>query len=68
MPMVACCREKLRMAWRNYFRYAGIGIAMLSLIETRVSVTIRHTDSAPIASEAATASVSREQATGAERP
>jgi hypothetical protein len=68
MPMVACCREKLRMAWRNYFRYAGIGIAMLSLIETRVSVTIRHRDSAPIASEAATASVSREQATGAERP
>src|SRR5438876_3783478 len=41
---------------------------MVTLIETTVSVTIRHSDSAPIASEAATVSVSRDEATGAERP
>jgi hypothetical protein len=45
-------------------RYAGIGIAMDTLIESTVRVTIRHNDSEPIASEAATASVSREEATG----
>jgi hypothetical protein len=49
-------------------RYAGIGIAMETLIENTVRVTIRHSDSEPIASVAATASVNREQATGAERP
>src|SRR5258705_11754699 len=41
---------------------------MVTLIESTVSVTIRHTDSAPIASEAATVWVSRDDATGAERP
>ena len=41
---------------------------MVTLIESTVSVTIRHSDSAPIASEAATVSVSRDEATGAERP
>jgi hypothetical protein len=46
--------------------YAGIGIAMLTLIEKTVRVTIRHSDSEPIASAVATASVSREEATGAE--
>ena len=50
------------------FGYAGIGIAMLTLIESIVRVTIRQSDSDPIASEAATASVSRDEATGAERP
>ena len=49
-------------------RYAGIGIAMLTLIESTVRATIRHSDSEPIASEAATASISRDEATGAERP
>ena len=49
-------------------RYAGIGIAMLTLIDSTVRATIRHNDSEPIASEAATASISRDEATGAERP
>jgi hypothetical protein len=49
-------------------RYAGIGIAMLTLIESTVRATIRHSDSEPIASEAATASIKRDEATGAERP
>jgi hypothetical protein len=39
---------------------------MLTLIESAVRVTIRHSDSEPIASEAATASVSRDEATGAD--
>ena len=47
--------------------YAGIGIAMLTLIESTVSVTTRHSDNAPIASVAAMALVSREEATGAGR-
>src|SRR5260370_11006436 len=41
---------------------------MVTLIESTVSVTIRHSDSAPIASEAATVWVSRDDATGAEQP
>ncbi len=41
---------------------------MLTSIENTVRVTIRPSDSEPIASEAATASVSRGEATGAERP
>ena len=41
---------------------------MLTLIESTVRETIRHSDNAPIASEAATAPVSRDEATGAERP
>jgi hypothetical protein len=47
--------------------HVGIGIAMLTLIESTVSVTTKHSDSAPIASEAAMALVSREEATGAGR-
>jgi hypothetical protein len=41
---------------------------MVTLIESTVSATIRHSDNAPIASEAATVSVSRDEATGAGRP
>ena len=41
---------------------------MLTLSENTVSVTIRHSDSEPIASEAATTSCNRDEATGAERP
>src|SRR6266436_9449466 len=41
---------------------------MVTLIESTVSVTIRHSDSAPIAREAATVSGSRDEPTGAERP
>ena len=37
-------------------------------VESTVRVTTRQSDRAPIASEAATASVSRGEATGAERP
>jgi hypothetical protein len=46
----------------------GIGIAILTLIENTVSVTIRQSDREPIASEATTASISRDEATGRERP
>ena len=56
------------MAWKMVFDYARNGIAMETLIDSIVRVTIRHSDSDPIASEAATASVSRDEATGAERP
>jgi hypothetical protein len=52
----------------NVFDYAGIGIAMLTLIDSTARATIRHSDSEPIASEAATASISLDEATGAERP
>jgi hypothetical protein len=47
--------------------YAGTGIAMVTLIESAVSVTTRHSDNAPIAREVAMALVSREDATGAGR-
>ena len=57
--------EGARRIIRDY--NAGIGIAMVTLIESTVRVTIRHSDSAPIASEAATALVNREEATGAGR-
>jgi hypothetical protein len=50
------------------FGQTGSGIAMETLIESTVRVTIRHSDREPIASEAATAVLSREEATGAERP
>src|SRR6201990_2319893 len=40
---------------------------MVTLIDSTVRVTIRHSDNAPIASEAATARVNRCEATGAER-
>jgi hypothetical protein len=47
--------------------YPGIGIAIETLIDSTVSVATRHSDSAPIASVAAMALVSREEATGAGR-
>ena len=40
---------------------------MVTLIESTVSATTRHSDNAPIASEAAMALVNREEATGTER-
>jgi len=46
----------------------GSGIAMLTLIDSTVSATIRHSESEPIASEAATALVNRDEATGAAWP
>ena len=42
---------------------AGIGIAMVALIDSTVSVTTRQSDSVPIASEVAMALASREEAT-----
>jgi hypothetical protein len=48
--------------------YTGSGMAIETLIDSTVRVTIRHSDNEPIASVAATASVSRVDATGAERP
>jgi hypothetical protein len=47
--------------------YAGTGIAIETLIDSTVSVTARHSESAPIASVAAMALVKREEATGAGR-
>ncbi len=38
---------------------------MLTLIDSTVRATIRHSESEPIASEAATALVNRDEATGA---
>jgi hypothetical protein len=56
------------MAWKIILDYAGKGIAIETPIESTVRVTIRQTDSEPIASEVATACVNRDEATGAERP
>ena len=47
--------------------YAGTGIAMVTLVESTVSAITRHSDNAPIASEAAMALVNREEATGTGR-
>ena len=41
---------------------------MLTLIDSTVSATIRHSESEPIASEAATALINRDEATGAAGP
>ena len=41
---------------------------METLVASTVSVRMTHNDSEPIASEAATAFLSRDEATGAERP
>jgi hypothetical protein len=61
-----CDRQWFRK--NDFAGQAGIGIAMLALIENTVSVTIRQSESEPIASVAATASCSRLEATGAGRP
>jgi hypothetical protein len=60
--------QKKAMGLEEISRYAGNGIATLTLIESTVRATIRHSDSEPIASEAATASISRDEAIGAARP
>jgi hypothetical protein len=60
--------QKLRLVWKIILDQAGSGIAIETLIESTVRLTITHSDNAPIASAAATASASREDATGAERP
>jgi hypothetical protein len=52
---------------KNNLGYAGNGMAIESLIESNVSVTTRQSESEPIASVAATASVNRGDATGAGR-
>src|ERR1700679_1294351 len=62
-----CCAKVSNGPEKIMLGYAGIGIAMLTLIENTVRVTIRHSDSEPIASAVATASISRDEATGAER-
>jgi hypothetical protein len=59
-------RALSRKTGKIILNYAGIGIAMLTLIENTVRVTIKDSDSEPIASAVATASISREEATGAE--
>jgi hypothetical protein len=54
------------MVWQNRFGlYAGIGIAIETLIESSVMLTTRHSDNEPIASEAATAPASLDEETGA---
>jgi hypothetical protein len=64
---IACCLAKKR-EWPNKSFDQKAGIATETRIESTVRVTIRHSDSEPIASDAATASISRDEATGAERP
>ena len=69
MGLIAPCRAKVSNGPEKIILgYAGIGIAMLTLIENTVRVTIRHSDNEPIASAAATASIIRDEATGAEWP
>ena len=63
----ALSRKIANGLWKITLIYTGIGIAMETLIESTVRVTIRHSDNPPIASEAATAWVSPDEATGAER-
>ena len=58
----------LRVLEKLILRQSGIGIAIEVLIESTVMMTTRHSDSPPIASEAATTSCNRDEATGAERP
>jgi hypothetical protein len=60
-------RALLKMQTGKAADYAGIGIAIETLIDSAVSVTTKHSDSAPIASVAAMTLVSREEATGAGR-
>ena len=52
----------------DFSDHAGNGNAMLTLLESSVRATIRQSDIEAIASEAATASISRVDATGATRP
>src|SRR6266436_1514731 len=69
MPVIAPRSAGVESALEKCFGgQAGIGIAMATLVENTVRVTTRHTDNAPIASVAATASFRRDEATGAERP
>ena len=53
------------MQSKKRWNYPGKGIAMVALIDSTVSMTIRQSDSVPIASEVAMALVNREDATGA---
>jgi hypothetical protein len=63
-----CKKQRQRISGEIILRQAGIGIAMLTLIENTVRVTIRHSDTMQIASEAATAPASLDDATGADGP
>src|SRR3979490_2281571 len=69
MPIIAVRgREQVGDLEKKGWGYAGSGIAMVTLIDSTVSATIRHSESEPIASEAATALVNRDEATGAAWP
>jgi hypothetical protein len=69
MPIIAVRgREQVGDLEKNSWGYAGTGIARLTLIDSMVSATIRHSESEPIASEAATALVNRDEATGGAWP
>ena len=68
MLTTAGCRANCEWPGKIISSYAGIGIAMGTLIETATRATIRPSDSEPIASEAATALISRDETAGAERP
>src|SRR5258708_39171826 len=61
-------RENREWSGKIMFAYEGIGIAMVAWIDSTVRVTIRHSDSDPIASVAAPASLSRAEATAPWRP
>src|SRR6185312_7439271 len=60
-----CAARRNQRRCPGNLSYAGIGIAMLALIENTVRVTIRHSDSEAIASEAATASASLDESASA---
>ena len=68
MRITAPCRAGNANGLKKRWGYTGRGIAMETLIDSTVRVTITHSDNEPIASEAATAFLSRDEATGAERP
>jgi hypothetical protein len=68
MPSTACCRKIANGVKKMTMReidYAGSGMAIETLIDSIVRVTIRHSDNEPIASEAATAPANLEEETGA---
>jgi hypothetical protein len=67
MTLCAIAKSRAPIAG-SLFGYAGMGIAMLTLIDSIVRATIRQSESEAIASEVATASVSRVEATGATLP
>jgi hypothetical protein len=66
--LVIAALAKSERLEERFSDHEGNGNAMLTLLESSVRATIRQSDIEAIASEAATASISRVDATGATRP